>query len=276
MIKKLLNAALVILIAMIVCSLVGIMALDSMGRTLVKTAGSEGLGVPVTVKNVHVGFFSKSTHLKELKIANPEGFSEPTLLSIDRIDADFGIIQMFDKQVVIPVATVSGVHLDLEQTGTTSNIETVIKNIFADKTPEPENTESSFVIKTLRITNITVTASGKFTVLDRGSVTATIKEIVMHDIGTNSDGEVAIEAITSALTHAIMDHLSKHPAEGLSKLALSRVTGFINKLPIFKELGIGKLIQGVSDGLGKGVDGIIGGIGNLFGGDKKKSDPKPN
>ena len=133
MIKKLLNAALVILIAMIVCSLVGIMALDSMGRTLVKTAGSEGLGVPVTVKNVHIGFFSNASHLKEINIANPEGFSEPTLLSIDRIDADFGIFKLLDKQVVIRTATVSGVHLDLEQTGTTSNIETVIKNIFADK-----------------------------------------------------------------------------------------------------------------------------------------------
>ena len=276
MIKKILNAALVTLIVVIVCSLVGIMVLDSMGRTLVKTAGSEGLGVPVTVKNVHIGFFSNASHLKEINIANPEGFLEPTLLSIDRIDADFGIFKLLDKQVVIRTATVSGVHLDLEQTGTTSNIETVIENIYADKTPEPENTESSFVIKTLRITNITVTASGKFTVLNRGPVTATIKEIVMHDVGTSSDGEVAIEAITSALTHAIMSHLSQHPAEGLSKLAFSRVTGFINKLPVFKELGIGNLMQGVSDGLGKGVDSIVGGIGNLLGGNKKKTNPKPN
>ena len=246
------------------------MVLDSMGRTLVKTAGSEGLGVPVTVKSVHVGFFSNDSHLKELKIANPEGFSEPTLLSVERIDADFGLLQLLDKQVVIETATVSGVHLDLEQTGATSNIETVIKHISSDETPEPKNTKSSFVIKTLNITNISVTASGKFTVVDSGAVTAHIEKIVMHDVGTNSDGEVAIEAITSAVTHAIMDNLSKHPAEGFSKLAFSHVTGLINKLPVFKELGVGDLMQDVTDGLGKGVDGIIGGIGDLLGGDKKK------
>ena len=68
-----------------------------------------------------------------------------------------------------------------------------------------------------------------------------------------------------------MDHLAKHPAEGLSKLAFSRVTNLINKLPVFKELGIGNLMQGVSDGLGKGLDGVIGGIGDLLGGNKKKN-----
>ncbi len=271
MMKKILNAALVILIIAIVCSLIGIMVLDSMGRSLVKTAGSEGLGVPVTVKSVHIGFFSNDSHLKELKIANPEGFSEPTLLSVESIEADFGILKLLDKQVVIELATVSGVHLDLEQTGATSNIETLITHISSDETPEPENTKSSFVIKTLRITDITVTASGKFTAMGSGSVTAHIKEIVMHDVGTNSDGEVAIEAVTSAVTHAIMDHLAKHPAEGLSKLAFSRVTNLINKLPVFKELGIGNLMQGVSDGLGKGLDGVIGGIGDLLGGNKKKN-----
>ncbi len=270
MMKKLLNAALAILIIVIVCSLIGIMVLDSMGRTLVKTAGSEGLGVPVTVKSVHVGFFSNDSHLKEIQIANPEGFTNPNLLSIERADIDFGIFKLFNKQVVIPTATISGVHLDLEQTGATSNIETVIKHISSDETPEPENTKSSFVIKTLNITNISVTARGKFTAVGSGAVTAHIKEIVMHDVGTNSDGEVAIEAVTSALTHAIMDRLSKHPVEGFSKLAFSRVTGLIDKLPVFKQLGIGNLMQGVTDGLGKGVDDIVGGIGDLLGGGKKK------
>ena len=191
-------------------------------------------------------------------------------MSIERADIDFGIFKLFNKQVVIPTATISGVHLDLEQTGATSNIETVIKHISSDETPEPENTKSSFVIKTLNITNISVTARGKFTAVGSGAVTAHIKEIVMHDVGTNSDGEVAIEAVTSALTHAIMDRLSKHPVEGFSKLAFSRVTGLIDKLPVFKQLGIGNLMQGVTDGLGKGVDDIVGGIGDLLGGGKKK------
>jgi hypothetical protein len=93
----------------------------------------------------------------------------------------------------------------------------------------------------------------------------------MHDVGTNSDGEVAIEAVTSAITHAIMAHLSTHPAEGLSKLAVSRITGLIDKLPVFKQLGVGNMMQGVSDKIGKGLDGVVGGLEDLLGGKKKKN-----
>jgi len=270
MMKKLLSTVIGILIILIVLSLVGIMVLDSMGRKIVQTAGSRGLGVDVTVKSVHIGFFSNDSSLKELNISNPEGFSGPTLLSIEKVEVDFSVLDLLAKQVVIPTVVVSGVHLELEQTGALSNIETVIQHIAADKTPEPEEKDSSFIIETLRITNITVTAHGKFTVIDSGPVTVTIKEIVMHDVGTNSDGEVAIEAVTSAVTHAIMDHLAKHPAQGISKLAFSHVTGLINELPVFKELGVGTAVQRVADGIGKGVDGIVGGIGDLLGGGKKK------
>ncbi|MDP6693514.1 MAG: AsmA family protein [Phycisphaerales bacterium] len=269
MLKTLLNGLLALLILVVVVCIVAIMVLDSMGRSIVQTAGSEGLGVPVTVKSVHIGFFSNDSHIKELSIANPEGFSEPTLLSVEQAGIDFSVLKLLDTQIVIPNATIAGVYLDLEQSGATTNIETVIHNIASDESPEPKEIKSSFVIETLRITDITVTARGKFTVVDSGSVTAHIKEIVMHDVGTNSDGEVAIEAITSAVTHAIMDHLAKHPAEGLSKLAFSHVTGIIDKLPVFKQLGVGNLMQDVTDGIGKGVDEILGGVGDLLGGKKK-------
>jgi hypothetical protein len=66
-----------------------------------------------------------------------------------------------------------------------------------------------------------------------------------------------------------MDHIAQHPVEGFSKLAFSNVTGLINNLPVFKQLGIGDAIQGVPDTVGKGVDGILGGIGDLLGGGKK-------
>ena len=82
-------------------------------------------------------------------------------------------------------------------------------------------------------------------------------------LAQDGDAEVATEAITSAVTHAIMDHLAKHPAEGLSKMAFSHVTGIINELPVFKQLGIGHALQGVTDTIGKGVDGVLGGLGRF-------------
>ena len=159
--------------------------------------------------------------------------------------------------------------LYLQQQGGKSNIETIIETVSNDKTPKASHPEPPFTIKNFIIRDITVIASGKFTVLDSGDVTAHIKEIVMHDIGSDGDAEVATEAITAAITHAIMDHLSQHPAEGFSKLAFSHVTGLINDLPVFHQLGVGTMLQGVTDTAGKAVDGIIGGIGDLLGGGNK-------
>ena len=114
-------------------------------------------------------------------------------------------------------------------------------------------------------------ASGNFTVINTKPITAHIDEIVLKNIGTDGDAEVATEAITAAVTHAIIKHLQEHPVEGLSRMAFSKVTGAINEIPVFKQLGVGTAIQGVTDAIGGGVDGVLGGIDDLFGGGKIKN-----
>ncbi len=271
--QKIINGLLIALILIVGLSIVGIMVLDGVAQSVIQSKGSEGLGVKLTIDSVHVGFFGKDSSVKGITIANPEDFASeanPNLLTIKETHIEFSVLQMLDKEVVIPNATIEGVVLHLQQTSGNSNIETIIKNVSSDETPKGSDPEPPFTIETLTIRDITVVASGKFTVLDTGPVTAHIKEIVMHNVGSDGDAEVATEAITSAVTHAIMDHLSQHPAEGLSKMAFSHVTGLINELPVFKQLGIGSALQGVTDTIGKGVDGVLGGIGDILGGGKKK------
>ena len=93
---------------------------------------------------------------------------------------------------------------------------------------------------------------------------------MLKNIGTDGDAEVATEAITTAVTHAIMKHLQEHPVKGLSRIAFSKVTSAINEIPVFKQLGVGTAIQGVTDAIGSGVDGLLGGIGDVLGGGKDK------
>ena len=270
--QKILNGLLIAVILLIGFTVVGIFVLDGVAQSIIQSKGSEGLGVKVKIDSVHVGFFGKDSSIKGVAIGNPEAFvtdTTPNLLTINEAHIEFSFLQMFDKEVVIPTVTVEGVVLHLQQESGVSNIETVIKSVSHDESPEGTHPEPPFNIETLTISDITVIASGKFTVLDSGPVTAHIKEIVMHNIGSDGDAEVATEAITSAITHAIMDHLANHPAEGLSKMAFSHVTGLINELPVFKQLKIGDALQGVTDAVGKGVDGVLGGLGELFGGGKK-------
>jgi hypothetical protein len=270
--QKIINAILAVVILFIGACIVGIFVLDGIAQSVIQSKGSEGLGVPVKLESVHVGFFGKDSSIKGVAIGNPEEYSSektPNILTIKEAKIEFSVLQMLEKEVVIPTATIEGVVLHLQQNSGNSNIETIIHTVSSDESPEGSHPEPPFNIETLTITDITVIASGKFTVLDSGPVTAHIKEIVMHNIGSDGDAEVATEAITSAVTHAIMDHIAQHPVEGFSKLAFSNVTGLINNLPVFKQLGIGDAIQGVPDTVGKGVDGILGGIGDLLGGGKK-------
>lgn len=269
--KKILNGVIILLIVILGLSIVGIMVLDGVAQSVIQSKGSEGLGVAIKLESVHIGFFGKDSSIKGVSIANPESFiteKTPNILTINEAKIEFCILQMFDKEVIIPTVTVEGVTLYLQQHSGKSNIETLINTISSDDTPNGSHPEPPFNIETMTIKDITVIASGKFTVIDSGPVTAHIKEIVIHNLGTDGDAEVATEAITSAVTHAIMQHFANHPAEGFSKLAFSKVTGIINSLPVFKQLGIGNVLQGATDTIGKGIDGVIGGIGNILGGGK--------
>jgi hypothetical protein len=271
--KKLITGVIITLIVFLALSVVGIMVLDVVAQSIIQTKGSEGLGVAVKMESLHVGFFGKDSGLRGLTIANPESFNTdktPNILSVDSAEVEFSILQMFDKEVIIPTVLVKGVTLHLQQDSGKSNIETLINTISEDESPQGSHPDPPFTIKTLTILDITVIASGKFTVLESGPVTANIKELVMHNVGTDGDAEVATEAITSAVTRAILQHLSNSPVEGFSKVAFSKVTGLINGLPVFKQLGIGKKIQNITDTTGKAVDGILGGIGDLLGGGKKE------
>ncbi len=270
--QKIINTILVIIILLIGFSIVGIFVLDGVAQSVIQSKGSEGLGVQIKIESVHVGFFGKDSSIKGVTIANPQEFvseKTPNLLTFKEANVEFSVLQMLEKEVVIPTATVDGVVLTLQQESGKSNIETVINNVSADESPKGSHPQPPFNIETLTITDITVIASGKFTVLESGPVTAHIKEIEMHNLGSDGDTEVATEAITSAITHAIMKHLEDHPVEGFSKLAFLNVTGLINELPVFKQLNIGGALQGVTDTIGKGVDGALDGIGDLLGGGKK-------
>ena len=265
--QKIINGLTVTLILMLVGVVAGVLVLDGLAQSIIQKQGSQGLGTQVLFERVHIGFFDTSSSFHGLTIANPEGFGtedSPVLLSIAEATAVFGLRSYLDKPIVIPNATISGVTLYLEQADGKSNIETIISHVLSDESKPEVPEDSSFTIDTITITDITVIASGKFTSVGSGSVTAHIDDMVLHNIGTSSNGEIAVEAITSALTYAIVQHLADHPAEGLSKVAFSHVTDLIDTLPVFKDLELGSTIQEVTDELGKGVDGLLEEFSDLF------------
>ena len=60
--QKILNSVLAVIILLIGLCVVGIFVLDGIAQSVIQSKGSEGLGVPVKVDSVHVGFFGKDSN----------------------------------------------------------------------------------------------------------------------------------------------------------------------------------------------------------------------
>ncbi|MEE2912716.1 MAG: hypothetical protein VX436_02810 [Planctomycetota bacterium] len=265
--QKFINGITVISILLLLGTVVSVLVLDGLAQSIVQKRGGQGLGVKLTLDRIHIGFFDTHSSFHGLQISNPNEFATeeyPTLLSVSEATATFGLKSFLDKPIVIQNAIMSGVTLHLNQIDGQSNVETIVNNVLSDKRELITDSHSSFVIDTLTISDITVVAAGKFTAAGSGSVTTHIDKIVLNNLGTASDGEVAVEAITSAVTHAIAKHLAKHPVEGLSTIAISHVTDLIDTLPVFSELEVGTTIQEITDELGKGADDLLNAVGDLF------------
>ena len=239
--------------------ILGILILDGVAQSIIQKGASESLGTKVKADSVHVGFFGKNSGVKGLYISNPDVFNpkaNPWLLTMEEALIEFGILQLLDTEVEIPLITARGIVLDLQQVNGQTNIEWVIQNISNSNNPVSTDLSegSKFNIREMILEDITVLVSGSLAEVTDEIVSAKIDKLVLHDISSSSDAELATEAITTAMTRAITDYLLKHPAEGFSKVVLSRITGAVHSLPIINDLGIVPVIQGIVDSIGKEVD----------------------
>ncbi len=258
--QKVVNGLLVLVLLLVFASVIGMLVLDGVAQSIIQKKGSEGLGVKVAMQSAHVGFFGDDSTMKGIAIDNPEIFlseTSPSILTVKEASIQFGILSLLDGTVTIPSATASGVSLTLLEKDGKTNIDAIINHIKQDETPAASHPKPKFNIETLTIKDINVHASGSFTIFSDRVIDAYIDEITLHNIGTDGDAEVATEALTSAVTHAIMQHLSEHPVEGFSRLAFSNVTKAIDSLPVFHQLGVGSAVQNITDTIGKGFDGIF-------------------
>lgn len=253
--------------------ILGILILDGVAQSIIQKGGSESLGTKVKTDSVHVGFFGKNSGVKGLYISNPDFFNSeasPWLLTMEEASIEFGMLQLIDAyakefleglpvEIDIPLITARGIVLDLQQVDEQTNIEWMIQNISSKENSEHVDLSEglSFNIREMILEDITVLVSGSLGGVTDETVSAKIDKLLLRDISSRGDAQLATEAITAAATHAITDHLLQHPAEGFSKVVLSRITDAVHSLPILHELGIAPAIQELTDSIGQEIDEVL-------------------
>lgn len=98
-------------------------------RRGIEIAGSNALGVPVTVTGVNVSPFSGQGSIRGLSIANPQGFDAPYIIELGGVDIDVNVDSLFTDVIEINSILISDAKITYETKLVSDNIRTLLNNL---------------------------------------------------------------------------------------------------------------------------------------------------
>lgn len=126
MIRKLL---LTLAVLVLITGAAAYLYLETAVRSRIETAASSALGTQVSVSGVILSPFSGKGSVRELKVANPEGFSTPYAIELSSLDFEVDLDTVFSDVIQINSIIVREARISYETRLITDNIRTLIDNI---------------------------------------------------------------------------------------------------------------------------------------------------
>ncbi|HYD00826.1 MAG TPA: hypothetical protein VEB22_06320 [Phycisphaerales bacterium] len=305
MFKKLLYAAIGLVVVLVIAVLAAFFYIDSIAKGVIERGGTYALGTETSVSGVDVGVFSGEFEMSGLKVANPavaggaDKFTSPHFLKLGKGETAVSYSTLRQPTVVIPTLALDDVDVYLEKRGGTTNYNAILDHLkkvmgSGDK-PAPAGDEKKFIISDLRITNVTVHVDMAAAVPgglgNVGDVitkvsqsTITIDRIELKDVGRTGTGVggtgVTMSQLTAIVVKAVLAAAAEKgggfiPPDLLSDLR-TQLSSIANLDALSK--GAAEIIGGaaskVGDEVKKGVEDVKKGIGDalkdVLPSDKKK------
>ena len=119
--------------------------LDSIVEQLIETAGTQAVGSPVTVGSVSIDLTGGSASIMDFAIANPQGFSDASMISFDELSVALDLPNLSGSLVAINSIVARNPRVFYETIENGSNFETVAARFSSGETEaaaEPEETSS--------------------------------------------------------------------------------------------------------------------------------------
>ncbi len=256
-------AAVVVIIAIVAA--VVYFNLDKIIIAAVEGYGSDVTKSEVTLAEVDIDMTSGRGGMKGLVVGNPTGFTEPSAFELGEISLEINVAETSAEMIHITSILVDGPKVTYELATGTNNLDTIRKNVndfiaangggSSQSSAEEESEGPKIIIDSLIIQNGRVTVKAPVT-LNR-KLEGSLPKIVMKDIGKDdggaSPGEVAaqiIKQISGSAMNVVTDL-------GVGKTLKSLSDGLTG--------AAGSITKGVSgDGAGKAVEGAAGAIKGLL------------
>jgi len=259
-----------ILLPLAVLVIVLVLAFVLVGNTLIKTgievAGTQTLGVPVTVKHIGLSILKGQARIEGLVVKNPPGYANDTLLELGEGVVNLDIGSLMSDTIKIQLVKLDGTKLTMEQKGLTNNLKEILDRLPKEEKPAAEEKGKNLHIDKLEITNTNVKVKLLPLPGKSDTVSMNIDPIIMTDLG--GDKKLRIGTLVAKVLGAMATGIAKQgagllPDDMVNGSALGK-TAEIGKAAT-KE---GQKVLETTTGAGKGV---VDGFKGLLGG--KKSEP---
>lgn len=249
--------ALVILVVLLVVLLLK----NTLVKMGVERGGEYATGQTTTLQSADLSIFGGSLGLNGLDIANPKGYSTPSLLKLGKTAVTVKTGSLLSNEVVVNEILIDGMEVTLEQQGLKNNLGEVLDVIKAKTAAaggadaaSKESPGKSLKIGLIKMTNTKVTVKAGV------GMTINIPEISMVE-PTNPDGRsMKIADVIGKVLIATAQAIAENPQlPGDFKGGLNSAMKGIND--VTKQLQGG--VKGIEDAT-KGIKDAGKGLENLF------------
>lgn len=216
-----LGGAVVVIVAVLL--VVGLSNLGPIIKKAVNTYGPRLTKTEVRLGDVSVAMFSAEAELKEFFLGNPEGFKSPQAMKVGSIQVNVDEGSLTKDTIIIDRIAVVAPEITYEKARGTDNFKTILDNVQkavgAEKTGKTQ-TEKKGEGKKLLIRDFVVN-DGKvnlaMSMLEGASVSATLPEIHLKNVGNKKEGVLPAKAFEEIFTALYTKITSPVVAQNLEK-----------------------------------------------------------
>lgn len=200
---------LVLIIAVVGAGVYLMQNIDGMVKGMIEEVGSETTGSDVRVAAVEIDLGAGSARINGLTVANPPGFSDEPLLTLDTIDVAIDTSSLTGDVYVINRIDVTGIRVLAEQQGTGTNVQALMDAM--DEAPSDgagnggaDAAEPLFSIGQINFAN----GSMELRSPELGTRELGLDALHLRDLGSRDNGLTA-EQISTEITDQVMDQVKE-------------------------------------------------------------------
>ncbi len=225
--------ALVVLVVGIVVG--GVLLANILVKTAVEKAGEQTLSVPVRIHKAKASLLSGSVNLQKIRVANPEGYQGPALLTLTSVDVAADAGSLLRDKILIRTMHLDGMEIFVEQNGLKNNLYEVIEPLRRSHEP----TGKALIIDKLTIGDIVVHVAVPSLADPTQPRTMDLKvaPITMTDLGR--DERIDTKILISKVVLAVAAGIAEQGGGVLPKETIGEITGVLDKA-----IDLGRIIFG--------------------------------